>query len=253
MTTVFITSWSNVAAALVTVNVRILRADGVIIVSQLLNITAGARVANTTTHALPEGHILSVAATCPNAATPGLYVYVNVGLFRGVAIASNQDEAIFCGYIGATNAFGFPESVSQRQTDGAGCLRTISGADPAAGVEISETVPTGARWELIAFRFTLVTSAVVANRDMRLVIDDGANVLWQYPANAVQAASQTRVYTASMALPQIQDSDGNFFVPIPQALLLTAGFRIRTLTGSIDAGDNYSAPQYLVREWLENA
>ena len=45
--------------------------------------------------------------------------------------------------------------------------------------EWSETVPTGARWQLLALMVTLATDANVANRFPALAIDDGALVVFQ--------------------------------------------------------------------------
>jgi hypothetical protein len=40
---------------------------------------------------------------------------------------------------------------------------------------------------------------------------------------------------------------------LPVGVRLPAAFRIRTTTISIDVGDQYSAVQYLVKEWIEGA
>jgi hypothetical protein len=40
-------------------------------------------------------------------------------------------------------------------------------------------------------------------------------------------------------------------IPVPFNIRLAAGARIKTVTAAIQAGDQYTAPQYLVREFLE--
>src|SRR4051794_36291420 len=72
--------------------------------------------------------------------------------------------------------------------------KTVTGPDPAAGAEILVTVPAGKWWLLRALRFTLVTSATVANRRPALTIDDGATEWWRWRAGVDQAASLTRLY-----------------------------------------------------------
>jgi hypothetical protein len=77
----------------------------------------------------------------------------------------------------------------------------ISGTNPAAGVEISETSRRARARKLRSFAFTLVASAVVANRTPVLTIDDGANVLFETGTNVAQTASQTVKYRAAVGVP----------------------------------------------------
>lgn len=58
----------------------------------------------------------------------------------------------------------------------------IVGANPAAGAEVSETVPAGETWCLLGVRVTLVTSATVATRQPILTLDDGTNIFFENPA-----------------------------------------------------------------------
>ena len=132
---------------------------------------------------------------------------------------------------------------------GFGIATVVTGSDPAAGAEISVTVPAGEIWRVISARATLVSDATVANRTASLTFDDGTSVYFGSGTFA-QTASQTGVYnwgnslgaedtTVLLALTQT----------IPQGLLLTAGSRIRTVTTSIQAGDNWSAPVIYVEKY----
>jgi hypothetical protein len=120
------------------------------------------------------------------------------------------------------------------------------GADPAAGAEVVQQVPVGQAWELLAVRFVLVTSAAVANRRVNLCFDDGgAPILFcKIGAPTAQVASQNIGYTFTVGAPFTQPSD--MVCPIP-LLRLPAGWRWRTITDSIDAGDNFSAPSFCYR------
>jgi hypothetical protein len=86
----------------------------------------------------------------------------------------------------------FPGVPIASPLDGGGALRSIAGTTPGAGAEISETVPTGARWELLAFQATFVTSAAAANRVPQLTLDDGTTVYFRLGAALNQAASLTQ-------------------------------------------------------------
>src|SRR5207244_1576597 len=123
------------------------------------------------------------------------------------------------------------------------------GADPAAGAEILDTVPANAQWRVIALRATLVTSAVVATRGPHLLFDDGANVFGRYSQSVAITASATWNIDWGVSSPEA----GNNFQEIKSNIapvILTPGWRIRTVTASLDAGDNWGPNVYLLEEWI---
>jgi hypothetical protein len=173
--------------------------------------------------------------------------YVKVSIrAEGVVIA-----LLGCGYITDTSTIEWPGGLNEGSTQGPGLIRTITGTDPAAGVEISETVPTGALWRLKLIRNTLVTDATVASRVEHLLFDDGANILWESDNVSAQAASLTITQSFSEAGVRVATSVGNVVNSIPPDNRLAAGYRIRTLTNLLKAGDNFGPPQYEVEEWIE--
>jgi hypothetical protein len=105
-------------------------------------------------------------------------------------------------------------------------LRLITGTDPAANVEISETVPTGARWKLRSFRFAFVADANVANRTIVLTIDDGATTLFETSSAVAVTAAQTPVYNAAPGLQFFTYGTLAYHLPLPGELWLPAGARI---------------------------
>lgn len=133
---------------------------------------------------------------------------------------------------------------------GTGRSRSIAGTNPAAGVEISETVPAGVRWRISAVRFTLLTDSTAANRTLFLVFDDGADPSFiTMMTQAAQPASTSRVYHFFLDMPAAEVvAGGNAYLPLPDELWLPAGFRMRTLTTSFQAGDDYTAPEFLIEE-----
>ena len=56
--------------------------------------------------------------------------------------------------------------------DGPGTIQSITGTDPSAGNEISQTVPANTIWRLWGMYATLVTDAGVADRRASRYIDD---------------------------------------------------------------------------------
>lgn len=119
----------------------------------------------------------------------------------------------------------------------------VTGTDPAAGAEISETVPDGEVWELVAIRIRLVSDATVSSRTVRLAIDDGTSTFALLPSVSGQGASETRDHTfavgaASLTGPNSTNAHVN---PLPP-FVLPAGWKIGTDSINLQAGDDYAAP-----------
>ena len=188
-------------------------------------------------------------------ASPSLgQTFVVVEIVRGVGANAIALQVIGAGYVSAKQPLSFPSPTILNSIDSGGALRSISGTQPGAGAEISETVPTGARWELVTFRAGLVTNATAGNRTSILYFDDGVNRLASFPAMAVVAPSGNSAIEWARGSTAIATVNGqNLPGFVPQSLLLPAGARMRTATANLAAGDQFGAPQYLVREWLEGA
>jgi len=113
------------------------------------------------------------------------------------------------------------------------------------------------------FSAVLVTSSGVANRQVSLIVDDGTATrrIAAYTEGTPTSitASQTRTLQwqtgtdlSTTAFQSLADTQTVLIKScLPQDLLLTASFRIRTVTANIAAADAYAAPIYEVEEWLE--
>ncbi|HEV3059064.1 MAG TPA: hypothetical protein VGY48_12510 [Vicinamibacterales bacterium] len=211
-----------------------------------------ARAASTVFLSLGEGWLLdwSVQAT---AGTPLVgQTFATLEIVRGTSGALARLSRLGHGYLTATTALGWPGSTFTNSLDGEGAVRSIQVSTPAAGADFLQAVPTGARWELLSVKALLTTAVAVANRSPRLLLDDGANVLFDGPAPVTQAASLAVVWSwgAGAGGPVIADA-GAVSSPIPNDVYLSAGFRILSSTGLLQAADQWSAINLLVREWIE--
>lgn len=106
-------------------------------------------------------------------------------------------------------------------------------ADPAAGGEILFTADE----DMIVHSvyFSLTTSAVVANRTVMLLADDGTSTFFKSQASSSQAAGLTFNYCAFEGAPA-----SGLNVALPSGgLRLRKGDRLLTSTLSKDAGDDY--------------
>lgn len=130
---------------------------------------------------------------------------------------------------------------------------SVAGANPAAGAEWFQAVPADKAWRLQSINVQLVTDATVATRTMRIIIDDGANTLFLLAAIDNQVASLTYNYECAVFgyQPAIHAPAGlasSAYIPLPDNLWLPANARVRSSTLNMVAGDNYSAPRFLVEE-----
>lgn len=241
--------WSSTALS-VLFGFQTMLPDGRIVNHQHNLITPSDRTSNAFFFRLPECILLGLLANIETQDVGRGTCYVSVQLRRSEVSNGGANRHLVHGYVDGNISLQYPFPRSEPAFAGRGRIRSIVGTDPAAGVEISETVPTNAIWRLQSFLARLVTDATVGNRFPTLLLDDGANVFQRYPNSALQAASQTMDWQWS-PIGAAFGSAGSFQLGfIPPDLYLPGGFRIRTSTGGIQAGDNWGAPNLLVEEWI---
>lgn len=247
-----LTSFANLGGLALTLTARVMTLDGCIHANSVSHTPNSNRTAATTVLGLPEGWLLGATVAVTGGASTSGAVWVKLDLVRGAAGVQTVLQTLINDFTSLNSPSFWPGGQCIDPTDGPGNLRSISGTTPGAGAEVSETVPTGARWELLSIVWTLVTSAAVANRFADMTLDDGANVYFRCGPTVTQAASTTQLYSAFQGAGPVT-RDGNVTVErsVPTGNRLAAGHRIRSNTTAIQAADQYSAVQYLVREWFD--
>jgi hypothetical protein len=247
----YIECHNSTATTFVGVVMRILMPTGEIkTFDYRLQLTAGS-VFTSGTFPLTEGFLLTALAAGGDVGLQRGQLWVRVLIVRGGTANLLGAHTLIEDYLEQHYAPAWPNGTLRSPLEGRGALRSIIGTDPAAGVEISETVPTGRRWRLQTFNFVLTTDATAATRQVLLAIDDGTNVQFIVPAISTQLASLTIRYSyGPVGAPQATAIARNVSV-LPVDLYLPSGSRIRTVTDAFQAGDNYAAPIYSVEEWLE--
>jgi hypothetical protein len=210
------------------------------------------RVVSTVRQAIGSGWLQQVRVVVSSGAPLRGQTFAWIRKARGTTSNALVTGTFQSGYFTATTDLFWPGPFGGGPLDGDGAIRVITAAVPAAGAEVVETVPTGARWELLSFTTLFTTSAAVANRGPTLIIDDGANILYRWGNTAFQTASGAFRRTWA-PMPFVAGSDGanDFLGATPIGFKLLAGFRLRTLTVAIDVADTYTLTFYVVREWFE--
>jgi hypothetical protein len=245
-----ITSFNSLAGVVLALEGRFLRMDGIVVPFVERHVPNSNYTAATSLVTLGEGFLGNVQVRATSGAPQQGQCYIIVEIVRGRLAALQPLATLLQGYASDVQRLAWPGSPFVSSVAGAGVLRSITGTNPAAGLECSDTVPAGARWRLNSWFAQLTTDATVVNRTVALIIDDGANILFRVDASAAQTATQVRQYEA-YATGVAPDVSGTAFrLPAPFPLSLAAGSRIRTLTAGIVAGDDWTAPQMLVEEQI---
>jgi hypothetical protein len=245
--------WNTVASARLEIVYRFVEPTGTVRVERHeLTLTAD-RVGAERIIGLQPGALLNMSVVAIGAAPRIGQTFVCVKLVRGTGAAAIVVGLLLQGYVTAEQGLGWPGSPIVDSITGGGVIRTISGTNPAAGAEISEAVPTGARWQLLYLRTNLVASAAVAVRapNLRLNTTSGANKCF-IPAPQTITAGQDVGITWGSGSAQFSDTGNRqSLASLPNDVILLAGETINTVTFNLDVGDDWAGPQLVVREWLE--
>lgn len=156
------------------------------------------------------------------------------------------------GYVSRHTPVCWPPAGGTPVIPGRGGIRLIAGANPAAGAEISHTVPDGQLWHLLAMSATLVTDATVQTRQGSFVftMPSGPTIISVAPST--QIASLTRIYSAAVFGATITSVSFGFIqMNIPRSLYLHGGTVITSSTLLLQAGDNWGVPSFLVEQLYE--
>lgn len=123
-------------------------------------------------------------------------------------------------------------------------------AVPAAGAEWSLTVPDGEIWRIVSVSNFLQASAVAANREVQLTVDQGGAVNTALiPSGVTHLLLEGRVYSFMRGAGYRGAGAQSLHVvtSIGDGLYVTGGGRVRSQTQNIQAGDQWS----VARLWIE--
>lgn len=247
-----IDSFNAASGVTLTIVVRSIGFDGTPIVDIFNHAPNTDRSIKTDTYLLSDGWLLSCQVYASSGSPRRGQCFVRVQLIQGLTGATLSLATLVQGYVQDTTALAYPGSAIEPSTAGRGVIRSITGTNPAAGAEISETVPTNARWRLLAIRAIFNADPTVATRAFTMQLDDGSSIYFQSGANVTATASQSPVVQWAAGGGGAASSGTVPVSHIAQRHYLMGGHRIRTTTNNLQAGDDWGAPQYLVEEWIED-
>jgi len=247
--TLWLMASSSVNNVILTVTYRLLMPDGSIVPNQQQVNVGGGRSPNWYPFTLPECFILGLSITSNQSASfPQCYVTAMIS--RGNPVVGVISQVLCQGYCYQIAGVSWPNGVNTTALGAPGNIRSITGTTPAAGAQISESVPSSARWRLIAIRLTLTTVATGPGRVMALTFDDGVNIFCSDTTPLIQPVSTAWIYNYADGFAGVVNTGSPIMAQLPQHMPLNQTWRIRTSVVNLDPADQLSAPQYLVEEWL---
>jgi len=209
------------------------------------------RSVNTTRIDLTNGFLQNVAVAV-SAGTPERgECYVICELWREAGGTDERIAVLFAAYITTNRQLSWPIGLIEAPTDGQGAIKVISVANPGAGVQFSQAVPTNALWRPLIVRYLLTPSAVAGTRRAGVEYNDGTNVLGRFMSGGTQAASTAQQHTFGhgTAISVVAGSEWNN--GLPHSVRLKAAMQINSFTPAFDVGDAFTAIFITVEEWLD--
>lgn len=243
-------SYNAAASVTLTVSGILINAAGAIVPFSFVQTPATDRTVTTTRFRLGEGFLIHVTVRATAGTVRRGQCFVSLLAQRWEGTGALVLGTLLSDYVSTAFFPSWPGCRRRESVEEPGIIRSITGTDQAANTNITETVPTGARWRLISMVASLVTDATVATRQAAVVLDDGTADLYAAYASVTQAASVTRFYDFNNVGIDLGAQQNRIPIMLPASVILNAGYRIRTATANLQVGDNWSGPQLLVEEWL---
>lgn len=196
----------------------------------------------------------------------------SIGAFNAMLVSNYSDVG---------NPY-WPGGKFESSQEGPGYVYSPAPASPAAGADISITVPTNARWRVRGLAFKFVTSSTSATRQSQIQFEDAAGKTFFRTGVAAASGTLAQFATLSQTVGFIGSTDtrriavtalsgtaalvqndatvsttinplytnGDFNVTLPD-IILPVGFKIVTNTKSIQAGDQWTIDSFVVEEWID--
>lgn len=251
----FVRSACSVAGVTVAVQGRRYDQDGQIIPFRFVHEPNSDRSIKSDVFAFGKGAVLNLSALAlVGTLAPG-QCYLLVQLLKGSVGAGTLVGTLLAGYVSQRGSLGYPGSVLVDTLEGAGTLRLVSGTTPAAGAQVSETVPTFARWELLDFSVAFNSDATAINRFVALNIQRSGSLIGSIQHVTAHGQNTLRSYSWFPGLPYVVDTDfgglGRKTMGLPHPLWLSGGDSVVVTATGLQAGDTFASVRYAVREWIE--
>ncbi len=216
------------------------------------NLTFGAGTSDVVASvAVGKGELLYCEASQTASSIADKTVWCQISISAGDPDKGGAEFIFAEGYLSNLRPIRFPSGRSEDNIPGAGNLRIIQVADPAAGADLNIQPTTRTMWKLLSFKWRLVTSATVATRHVRWQVYDGSLSGGLNYLSITQAASLTYDYQLGMGNVNAQVNTTRIQSATPE-IWLTNALYMNVSAQSLQAGDQFSTCELTVMEYLRN-
>jgi hypothetical protein len=163
---------------------------------------------------------------------------------------------LFADYVTTQATSAYPNGRVLSPTEGPGLVYTTGPSNPVAGADWTFLIPTNCRQRIRSIHASFVTAAAVANRNIRVIVQDVGGTAFRAAA-AVSVPASTGALVSMSSVPVYTPIDPlTIPIPLPADLVLTGAtglaMNVTTNTVNIQAADQWSTIRFLVEEWLDN-
>lgn len=247
----YIRSWNSITTGM-TIVVRgdLLHPDGRIRPFEFRHTPLTSGLPSLQIETLAEGFLIGLSVRGDGVAVPRGATLVDVGILRGRGVTGQEQKTLIGGYVEFNRVLSYPPTYYEPSGSGTGAQTPLATADPAAGAEVSHTVPVNEQWRMTTFRVALVCDGTAANRFPRLRIFRSGIEVWRSRSHDAQTAGQTAVYNFVLGgffEATVQNGEHSNILPDGR---LQGNDTIQTTTTGLQAGDNYTAGVAWLEVWM---
>lgn len=165
-----------------------------------------------------------------------------------LAVQGTKVGILAQGVVNTVFGITYPISLPPNSMQSGGAVFAPNIADPAAGAEMSLSVPNNQAWEILYMSLKLVTDGNAANRTVAFRIQDGVSYNRTYVAGTVQTATQTVTYNFTPGgTTGVSVANNEQFIKLDTPTFIMPLSTLSTVTTNMQATDNYSFPDLWVR------
>ena len=208
---------------------------------------AGDGSITTTNFALPDMPLAVAMSTSATGVLKGR-VYARITL----RINNTVVQDLCRGYVHDLGGPAWPNIFAEESSPLKSFIRVLTGANPAAGAEVADTMVDNVNLRIIGGMVTLVTDGTAASRRVHLTIDQGqGGIVQHFFGDTDQTATTTRTYHfLPLGFSEDREDNGHIIIPIPPNLYVAEESIIGTSTTNIQAGDNFGSMTLFVEQFL---
>jgi hypothetical protein len=245
-----VTVWNSIVGQTVTIRGRYITPLGEVVPFEQTLSPSADRLPNTATVRLAEGFLQGVKVSASAAIQRG-QTFVRIALGQGLQTPPPEYLVLAQDYVTQAVPLGWPGGRISSPTEGPGAIRSIVGTTPAPGNDWIETVPTNARWRVRAMSFMFTADATAVTRNIGVVLDDGAYILRVFNGDTRGGNQAYIFYYDDDPTQYYRTGFGNSPHRGAIEVVGRAGYRIKSNTDNMQAGDRYSDIRLQVEEWID--